>query len=96
MNLESGARFKEDAVEIMGFCMRRQSAEFCFSRMWVWYNTKNLQIFLSYGFNPVSFKNASFYSASVYYQLSKWIRSQWLAGVEIASITLVVSKSSKT
>lgn len=96
MNLESVAWFKEDAEEIMGFCLKGQAAEFCFSCRWVRNNTKNLQSFLSRSFNPVSLKNASFYNASVYYQVSKWIRSKRLVGVEIASITLVISKNSKT
>lgn len=93
MNLEL---FKEDAEKIMDFCLKRQAAEFCLSHRWVWYNTKNLQIFLSYGFNPVSLKNVSFCNVSVYYQVSKWIRSKWLVGVEVASITLIAGENSKT
>lgn len=53
----------------MEFCLKRQATEFCLSCRWVWYNTKNLQIFLSHGFKPVFLKNASFYNASVYYQV---------------------------
>lgn len=95
MKLESVTWFREDAEEIMWFCVKRQALEFCFSRKWMWYNTKNLQIFLSRGFNPVALKNATFYNASVYYQVSKQIRSKWLVEVEIASVTLVITKNSK-
>lgn len=80
----------------MDFCLKRQAAEFCLSHRWMGCNTKNVQIFLSYGFNPVSLKNASFCSVSVYYQVSKWIRSKWLVGVVVASITLIAGENSKT
>lgn len=78
-----------------GFCLKRQAAE-CFSDRSVWYNTKNVRSFLSHSFNPISLKNASFYNAPVYYQLPKWLRPKWLVRVEISSITLFVSKNSKT
>lgn len=93
MTLES---FKEDAKKIMDFYLKRQAAEFCLLHRWMWYNTKNLQIFLSYGFNPASLKNVSSCSVSVYYQVSKWIRSKWLVGVVVASITLIAGENSKT
>lgn len=80
----------------MDFRLKSQAAEFCLSHRWVWYSTKNLQIFLSYGFNPISLNNASFCNVSVYYQVSKWIRSKWLAGVDVASITLIAGENRKT
>lgn len=93
MNLKS---LREDAEKIMDFCLKRQAAEFCLFHRRVWYNTKNLQVFLSYGFNPASLKNASFCSVSVYYQVSKWIRSKCLVGVEVASITVIAGDNSMT
>lgn len=90
MNLELS---KEDAEEIMDFCLKSPAAEFCLSHRWVWYNTKNLQLFLSYGFNPVSLQNASLCNVSVYYQVSEGIRSKWVAG---PSITLIAAGNSKT
>lgn len=80
----------------MGVLPEKTSSRICFSDRWVWYNTKNVRIFLSHGFNPISLKNASFYNAPVYYQVPKWLRPKWLVRVEISSITLIVSKNSKT